>query len=86
MKLSLQISRGLIALALCAAIGAYAVAQPNDDDNPKVAHNRVDIVTLPDAEAPHWAVASVRVGNPKQIAPPTDRRVATQVRSSATRG
>ncbi|HEX6832359.1 MAG TPA: hypothetical protein VF132_02395 [Rudaea sp.] len=67
MKLSRQIGRGLTALALCAAIGTYAFAagETGDVDYPKVAHARVDIVTLPSQDAaPRWAVASVRVGDP----------------------
>ena len=90
MKLSAQIGRGLIALTFGAAIAAYAVASPADDNatdqgSPKVAHSRLEIVTLPSAPSdPHWAVASVRVGDP--IVKAADRRVAQHARYSGVSG
>jgi hypothetical protein len=79
MKLTAQIGRGLVALTFGVAIAAYAVAGPADENSdqsyPNVAHTRVDIVTLPSAPSnPHWAVASVRVGDP--IVKTAERRVA----------
>lgn len=87
MKLSAQIGRGLIGLTFGVAIAAYAAAGTSDDEQgaPKVAHSRLEIVTLPSAQSdPRWAVASVRVGDP--VVKTTDRRVAQHARLSGANG
>ena len=78
MKLSLQIARGLAALALGAAASAYALTGPVNTDAHEVAvaHSRLSIETLHDAgKAPRYQVASVRVGAPIAVAPEQTRRM-----------
>jgi hypothetical protein len=76
MNLSLQLGRAMFAVGFAAIAGACAVAQqaPMADTGaevdaaaPNVAHNRLEIVTLPESrQEAHWVVASVRVGMPEK--------------------
>jgi len=87
MNLSLQLGRALFTLGFAALAGAacaFAQSAPMADADagaPNVAHNRLEIVTLPEAQQDtHWVVASVRVGMPEKAAPePAARRVAARV-------
>ena len=71
MNLSLQLGRALFAVALVAIGGACAFAQSDmladgDAGAPDVAHKRLEIATVPEAQQEtHWVVASVRVGMPE---------------------
>lgn len=96
MNLSLQMVRGLGALAMCAAVSAYALSQPTamTDGSEKnrsdtngfgvaVAHSRLEIVAVDGADnAPRYQVTSVRVGKPVPLAPEQTRRVVTHTRLS----
>jgi hypothetical protein len=80
MKFSMQVVRGLGALAMCAAISAYAITQPAaaaDGEAVAVAHSRLIIVTVsgPD-NVPRYQVASIRVGDPIPLPPDQTRHVA----------
>ena len=88
MNLSLQLGRALFAVGLAAIGGACAFAQSSaladaDAAAPNVAHKRLEIATLTEAQQEtHWVVASVRVGMPEntaaQSAPPPAQRVAVR--------
>jgi hypothetical protein len=75
MNLSLQLGRALFAVALAAVGGACAFAQSDmlsdaDASAPSVAHKRLEIATVPQAQQEtHWVVASVRVGMPESSTP-----------------
>jgi hypothetical protein len=89
MNCSLQIVRGIGALALCAAASAYALTQPAaapDGHEVAVAHSRLTIETLRDAgQPPRYLVVSVRVGAPIAEPPEQVRRTVMRVRVSETR-
>jgi hypothetical protein len=79
MNFSLQMFRGLGALAMCAAFSAYALNQPiaMADAEVAVAHSRLEIATVNSADnAPRYQVVSVRVGEPTPLRPDQMRRVA----------
>ena len=94
MNLSLQMVRGLGALALCAAVSAYALTQPTamtdgadvNGFGVAVAHSRLEIVVVNGADAaPRYQVASIRVGKPVPLAPEQTRHVVMHVRSGDVR-
>lgn len=89
MNISLQIVRGIGALALCAAVSGYALTQPvaaPEGNEVAVAHSRLTIETLRDAgQPPHYQVASVRVGAPIALPPEQVRRMVMRVRANETR-
>ncbi len=84
MNISMQIFRGLGALAMCAAVSAYALTQPAAPDAQEVAvaHSRLEIVAVNsadvnDTDAPaRYQVVSVRVGEPVPLRQEQMRRVA----------
>jgi hypothetical protein len=80
MNFSLQIVRGLGALAMCAAVSAYALTQPvamADAQEVAVAHSRLEIISVSGADnASRYQVVSVRVGEPVPLQPDQMRRVA----------
>ena len=86
MNLSLQLGRALFALGFAAIAGAacaFAQSAPLADADagaPNVARNRLEIVTVPEAQQEtHWVVASVRVGMPEKAAAPAPvQRVAVR--------
>jgi hypothetical protein len=88
MNLSMQMVRGLSALAMCAAVSAYALTQPvvaaapaADGHEVAVAHSRLEIVVASDADnTPHYQVASIRVGKPEPLAPEQTRRTVMHTR------
>ena len=88
MNLSLQLVRGLGALAMCAAVSAYALTQPTtmadgQDVAVAVAHSRLEIVVVSGADnAPRYQVASIRVGKPEPLAPERTRRTVMHTRVS----
>jgi hypothetical protein len=89
MNLSMQMVRGLGALAMCAAVSAFALTQPapvRDDQEATVAHSRLEIVTVNGADnAPRFQVASVRIGKPVPLT--VDQvRMAMHARASDTHG
>jgi hypothetical protein len=83
MNLTLQLGRALFGVALVTIGGACAFAQSDmladaDTSAPDVAHKRLEIATVPEAQPEtHWVVASVRVGMPEHStvgnAPATQR-------------
>ena len=89
MNLSLQIVRGLGALAMCLAVSAYALTQPTamaDAQEVAVAHSRLEIVVVSDADnAPRYQVASIRVGKPIPLTSEQSRRVVMHARMSGAR-
>ena len=86
MNLSLQMVRGLGALAMCAAVSAYALTQPTEmadgqDVGVAVAHSRLEIVAVNGTDnAPRYQVASIRVGKPEPLAPEQTRRTVMHTR------
>ena len=88
MNLSLQMVRGLGALAMCAAVSAFALTQPTamadgQDAGVAVAHSRLEIVVVSGADnAPRYQVASIRVGKPEPLAPEQTRRTVMHTRAS----
>jgi hypothetical protein len=84
MNISMQLVRGLGALAMCAAVSAYALTQPAAPDAQEVAvaHSRLEIVAVnsvdaSDTDAPaRYQVVSVRVGEPVPLRQEPMRRVA----------
>jgi hypothetical protein len=96
MNLSLQMVRSFGALAMCAAVSAYALTQPTammdgsamdgSDTNGfgvAVAHSRTEIVVVSAADnAPRYQVASIRVGKPEPLAPEQTRRTVMHARLS----
>lgn len=86
MNLTLQLGRALFALGFAAIAGgacAFAQTAPMTDADagaPNVAHSRLEIVTLAQAQQEtHWVVASVRVGMPEKAAQePATQRVAVR--------
>ena len=94
MNFSMQMVRGLGALAMCAAVSAYALAQPvaatdaptADGHEVAVAHSRLEIVVVCGADnAPRYQVASIRVGAPIPLTPEQTRRLVMHTRTSDTR-
>jgi hypothetical protein len=91
MNLSLQMVRGLGALAMCAAVSAYALTQPTamadaQDAAVAVAHSRLEIVVVSGTDnAPRYQVASIRVGKPEPVAPEQTRRTVMHTRVSDVR-
>ena len=85
MNLSLQMVRGLGALAMCAAVSAFALTPPTamadgQDTGVAVAHSRLEIVVVSGADnAPRYQVASIRVGTP---VPLQTQRVVMHTRSN----
>jgi hypothetical protein len=88
MNLSLQIVRGLGALAMCAAVSAYALTQPTvvaSEHEVAVAHSRLQIVVVSGADnAPRYQVASIRVGAPIALTPEQTRRMVMHARTGDT--
>jgi hypothetical protein len=91
MNLSLQMVRGLGALAMCAAVSAYALTQPTamadgadgQDSAVAVAHSRLEIVVVGDADnTPRYQVASIRVGKPIPLTSEQTRRLVMHTRLS----
>ena len=84
MNISMQIFRGLGALAMCAAVSAYALTQPAAPDAQEVAvaHSRLEIVAVNNVDADgtdtpaRYQVVSVRVGEPIPLRQEPLRRVA----------
>lgn len=91
MNLSLQMVRGLGALAMCAAVSAYALAQPTpmadaQDAGVAVAHSRLEIVVVSGTDnAPRYQVASIRVGKPQALTPEQTRRTVMHTRLNDVR-
>jgi hypothetical protein len=90
MNLSMQMVRGLGALAMCAAVSAYALTQPTPAANERevaVAHSRLEIVLVKGADnAPRYQVASIRVGKPTPLTPEQTQRVVMHTRVSDIHG
>jgi hypothetical protein len=94
MNLSLQMVRGLGALAMCAAVSVYALTLPMamtggskaaaSDTNGfgvAVAHSRLEIVVVSAADnTPRYQVASIRVGKPEPLAAEPARRTVMRAR------
>jgi hypothetical protein len=93
MNLSMQVVRGAGALAMCAAVSAYALTQPPAANAPAaaghevaVAHSRLEIVVVSDADnAPRYQVASIRVGAPVALTPEQTRLMVMHSRKGDTR-
>jgi hypothetical protein len=93
MNLSMQMVRGLGALAMFAAISAYALTQPvavnvpaADGHEVAVAHSRLEIVVVSATDnAPRYQVASVRVGAPIEPTPVQTRLMVMHSRRGDTR-
>lgn len=92
MNLSMQIGRGLIALTLSLALGAYAATRESTDAQvdvcqTNIAHGRLAIVDLHDnGETPHWFVASVRVGDPVPVQAAHARQVVSHIHAKDGQG
>jgi hypothetical protein len=88
MNLYMQMIRGLGALAMCAAVSAYALTQPTammdaQDSAVAVAHSRLEIVVVDGADnTPRYQVAGIRVGKPIPLTPEQTRHTAQRTQAN----